>query len=136
MAYLFKQKLQINELSGLSQPNFRVLVYEPDETLGGLYAHYLSLHNFDIKGCPDLAGLKDYINNFQPQILVFSADSAAAFASAKTIFSYYPGLKVVTTGYNLNSEGVSQLMSLGVLSHLNRRFTRPADLPALLKTLL
>ena len=55
MAYLFKQKLQINELAGLSQPNFRVLVYEPEEYLGALYAHYLAAHNFDIRHCPDLA---------------------------------------------------------------------------------
>jgi hypothetical protein len=136
MAYLFRQKLNIEEITGIAQLRRKVLIYEPEEYLAALYMHYLRSHNFDIKDCPDLVQIKEHIASFNPELLVFSTDFQTAFSSASSLSQSFPSLKIVTTGYNTDNERVSQFMGLGVLSHLNRRFSRPEDLSTIIKTLL
>jgi hypothetical protein len=140
MAYFFKQKLNMGELSGLARDPRKILIYEPEEYLGALYAHYLKEHNFDVKHCPDLKKIKQIILGFDPELLIYSADSELSAQSQASFFRNlslnFPSLRVVTTGYNLSSENVREFMSAGVSSHINRRFSRPKDLAFLAKTLL
>lgn len=136
MAYMFKQKLSLEELVNLPKAGRRVLVYEPNEYLGALYRHYLRAHNFDVRHCPDLALLKQALAVFGPNLLVFSADDLRPERAIKDFSAEFPGLKIITTAYNLNHEAVGELLAAGVLSHINRRFSRPQDLVVLAGSLI
>src|SRR5690242_19928466 len=136
MAYLFKQKLRLEELANLPQVQNRVLVFEPDDYLGALYRRYLTAHNFEVRHCPDLALLHAALAAFGPNLLVFSADHLRPERAISNFFQAFPGLKIITTAYNLNQEAVSGLLAAGVLSHMNRRFSRPADLVILAESFI
>jgi hypothetical protein len=136
MAYIFKQKLQISDLANLERPLFRVLIYEPEEYLGGLYEHYMKNHNFDIRHCVSLHEINYCLQSFEPELLVYNTDSDKDFSRGRMVFKNYPSLKIITTAYNISHEDARGLMALGVLSHINRRFSRPSDLATLAKTLL
>lgn len=66
MAYLFRQKLYLKDLAGLSAPPKKILISEPESYLSALYGHYLEAHNFDIKHCPRLDQIKAALANFSP----------------------------------------------------------------------
>ena len=138
--YLFKQKLNLADLAGLTILPKRILIYEPETYLAALYAHYLRLHNFDIKHCPDLRGIHQLILSFQPHLLIFCADDhkiAAEFPGLVLSLSRrFPDLHFLATGYNLSHQGIKELMSAGVQSHLNRRLCRPQDIVHIVETLL
>ena len=135
MAYLFKQKLNIADLVSAGQIRKKVLIYEPEEYLSALYAHYLQKHNFDVKHCPDLANLREAIVNFEPHIFVFCSD-APIFKLLPQLNSCLPGMHLVSTGLNCSHERLNELMSAGVLNHLNRRLSRPQDLVVIINSIL
>jgi len=138
MAYIFKQQLNLRDLADLAGQPKRILIYEPESYLAALYRHYLSEHNFDIKHCSNLAEVGKIIKDFQPHLLIFSADGDS-FKYPGIISSLsraFPGLQLLTTGYNLNSQSIKTLMDAGVLGHLNRKLSRPRDIPVLVKTIL
>jgi DNA-binding NtrC family response regulator len=140
MAYIFRQKLNLSDLAGLSVLSKRILIYEPEDYLAALYAHYLRQHNFDIKHCPDLRQVSEMIVSFQPHLLIFCADGReAAFKAPGLILALsrrFPDLGMITTARDLNHQGIKDLMDAGVLGHLNRRLSRPQDIPILVKTIL
>ena len=136
MPYIVKQKLKIEDLVSLPKQPARVLVFEPSAYLGALYRHYFGLHGFEAMHSPDLDGLPQVLSVFLPGLLVFSAEQPRPEAALRPLLRDFPGLKIVTTAYNLNHAVVSRLMSAGVLSHINRRFSRPQDLVVLARTLI
>ena len=140
MAYLFKQKLNLSDLAGLARDRKRILIYEPEEYLGTLYSHYLRTHNFDIKHCPDLKRLREYIITFEPDLLIFSLGLGDGFPkdflTPNRLIKEFPNLKIISTGYNLSSQKIGELMATGVVSHINRRLSRPQDLALIVKTIL
>jgi len=140
MTYLFKQKLNLSDLADFSRAGEKILVYEPDAYLADLYRHYLRVHNFDVKHCPDLARISEQISEHRPKLVIFNTDSPGAWLKVKTMLSAliaaFPGLRVVSTAYNINAQGLSELMSLGVSSHINRRLSRPEDLVVIVKNIL
>jgi hypothetical protein len=140
MSYIFKQKFQLSDLAGLRQERKRIVIFEPEEYLAALYGHYLYAHNFDIKHCWNINKLREAIINFQPELLIFCADTSQPLLKTSLIpgglISEFPNLKVVSTGYNLNSQGIGELMAVGVISHINRRLSRPQDIVEIVKTLL
>jgi DNA-binding NtrC family response regulator len=138
MTYIFKQQLNLRDLADLESQPKRILIYEPESYLAALYCHYLNKHNFDIKHCSNLAEVGRSIKDFQPHLLIFSADGDS-FKSPGMISSLsraFPGLQLLTTGYNLSSQSIKTLMDAGVLGHLNRRLSRPQDIVEIVKTLL
>jgi len=138
MAYLFKQKLRLEELVDVDSIKRRILMFEPDEDLAAVYARYLSFNNFQLRHVPTLFNLQATL--FNPELLIFRADIPFPLAGTKNLFRRlmgdFPGLKVITTGYNLSSEDIRELMSSGVVSHMNRRTSRPQDLVLVVKTIL
>ena len=140
MAYLFKQKLNLADLAGRPIIGHRVLIHEPEGYLAALYEHYLKAHNFDIKHCPDLAALKQYIAEFKPQLLILNAQSAAGPKGGRfwdiNFKKDFPELIIVTTGYNLGVQVLSKLMDAGACGHIDRRLSRPGDLVVMVNALL
>ncbi len=136
MAYLYRQKLKISDLVNLPTKANRIVIYEPEDYLGALYGHYLAYHDFDVRHCANLLELKETVSGFFPDILVFSADQGGFKLHLQSLTQDFPQLKVVTTAYNWTHQEIADLMSLGVLSHINRRFSRPTDLAMLDNTFI
>lgn len=135
MPYIFKQKLSLQDLVNIENQVFRILIYEPEEYLGAIYSRYLFSDRFDIMHCQSPAEVYENLNKFNPGLLIYNIDQDREFVYGRLIIKKIPELKVITTAYNINHEVISRLMSLGVVSHINRRFSRPQDLALLAKTL-
>ena len=138
MPYIFKQKLQIQELVDLQQPIKRILIHEPEEYLAALYQHYLQVHNFDIKHCPVLESLEVSAKNFAPDVLIFNIGENHN-SKAEWLLKFkkdFPEAGVITTGFNTNSEILKLLLSAGISSHINRKLTRPQDIAVVVKSML
>jgi len=138
MAYLFRQKISIEDLVEINSSRKKVLLYEPENYLAGLYEHYLQQHNFDVKHCPHLAELKQSIKAFSPDLLIFNVEN---WDGKKKLLAFnfkrdFPLLPVISTGYNVNSEDLTALMDYGIQSHINRRATRPEDIAIIVKNVL
>jgi DNA-binding NtrC family response regulator len=140
MNYIFKQKLQLADLASLDRAPKRILIFEPEQYLSALYGHYLARHNFDIKHCTELGELRKLLLNFNPELLVLSLDNTELLPKVsqmpRRLVNEFPSLKVISTSYNLNNESIGELMRSGVVSHINRRLSRPQDLVAIVKTIL
>ena len=138
MAYIFKQQLNLKDLADLDSQPKRILIYEPESYLAALYRHYLSEHNFDIKHCSNLAEVGKIIKDFQPHLLIFSADgdSFKYPGMISSLSRAFPGLQLLTTGYNLSNQSIKTLMDAGVLGHLNRRLSRPRDVADVVNAVL
>jgi len=138
MAYIFKQKINLADLAALGQEPKKVLIYEPESELGALYAHYLRAHNFDIRHCPYLASIRQFIAEFEPHLLIFNAESSQALLEISRVSRNFPAgfPRLISTGYNLSGQKIGELMSAGVASHINRKLSRPQDLAILVETIL
>lgn len=136
MAYIIKQKLKLEDLANVAKPPLRVLLYEPDSDLGQLYVYYLQANDFEVWHHQDFSSIRQAISSFQPQLLLLSSDGQFSVAGFQSVLSQFPGLKAVSFGYNLKHEAISQLMRAGILSHINRRLTRPNDLAVIVKSLV
>ncbi len=140
MPYIFKQKLDISHLVNLQQPAHRILVAEPEQYLLALYASYLRAHNYEVAQCQELEFLEGSLKNFAPHLLIINAHFFADFhrlagllKNLKSEFAHFP---IISLGDNLSGEMVKQLMELGVVSHIDRRFSRPGDIVSIAKNLL
>src|SRR5690349_15474859 len=111
MAYLFRQKLNISDLTGFSEKRKKILIYEPENYLYALYEHYLRSHNFDIKHCPELSQLKPALNNFSPHLLIFNLDAFTSGPFKLNIKESFPELTIITIGHGLENQTLKQLMS-------------------------
>ena len=136
MPYIFKQKINLQDLVPTENRIVKILIYEPEEYLAGLYRLYMHPYNFHIKHCLEVTELLGNLAVFEPELLIYNADTGKNFLLNKTLFKNYPSLKIITTAYNISHEQVRKLMDHGVSSHINRRFSRPADVATLVATVL
>ncbi|MFI5205459.1 MAG: hypothetical protein ACHQVK_00815 [Candidatus Paceibacterales bacterium] len=140
MPYINKQKFQIHDLADIAQRPKRIVIYEPEEYLAALYAHYLRQHSFDVKHCPDLGLLKQLMLSFSPQMLVYNIEQTqspkAQLNRLLKLKTDFPDTFVITTGFNTGSEILKLLLEAGIASHINRRLSRPQDLPMIVKSIL
>jgi hypothetical protein len=140
MAYIFKQKINLADLVGLTRESKRVLIYEPQNDLAALYAHYLKVHNFDIKHCLHLPAIRQLMLEFKPHLLIFNAEQPHVLSEIKRttqrLGSDYIVPSLISTGYNLSGQEIGELMSYGVSSHINRKLSRPEDLAILVEAIL
>ncbi len=136
----FKQKLNLLDLAGLQHQPKRILIHEPESDLAALYFYYLREHNFEIQHCNSSDEIRQAVLVFKPHLLIFNVDGLGSFSKmgliTKILSKEFPDLNLISTGYNLNGQGLTELMSLGVTSHLNRKLSRPQDLAVLVKTVL
>jgi DNA-binding response OmpR family regulator len=140
MAYIFKQKLQIQDLVDYGHILKRVLIHEPEEYLSAIYTQYLKADNFEVQNCSTLEALKELAKSFTPDILVFNIEYLnnpnVVGAWLLNFRKDFPYAAVITIGFNDNSENLKKLMSVGISSHINRKHTRPQDLAVIVKNIL
>lgn len=131
MSYLFnKSYLAENSVNVL--PNyFTIVLYEPHETLASMYKMHLEASEFRVSLCSELAGLLGHIRKLRPHLLIASIEGTFGGLSTGElgeITEQFPYLHVITVSDNLNDTDIGSLMSLGVNSHINRKFSRPRDI--------
>ncbi len=139
MAYLFKQKLLIGDLVDLELRPKRVLIHEPEEYLSALYGSYLRAHNFEVAHCPNLNLLIQTSADFLPDVLIFNLEAGQAKVLVAWLSKFsrsFPNISVITTGFNTDAEVLKNLMPTGLISHINRRLSKPQDIVEVVKALL
>lgn len=137
MSYLFKEKFNIADLVDYQTQVRRVVICEPEEYLAALYGHYLTQHNFDIKHCPRVEGLKEVLGSFSPRLLVLNIEANNLERNlVLNLMRQFPNVGVITTGYNTGGEVVKELMNAGICGHIDRRLSRPKDLIYIVKAVL
>jgi hypothetical protein len=141
MAYMFKQKLRIEDLVNIERQPKRIVLYEPEQYLAALYKHYLTAHNFDVKHCPELSLIKQLMSSFAPQVLVYNIEDSLKNAEPQLnrlikLKKDFPETFVVTLGFNTSSEMLKLLLQAGVTSHINRKLSRPNDLVYIINALV
>lgn len=140
MSYIFKQKFSLQDLAPVEKQAYRVLIHEPEEYLSAIYGNYMRTHAFEVRHCPNLLEVKNFVRNFSPALLVFNVGSTESLlgklAWLASFKKEFPQIWVVTTGFGLETEMLKKLMDLGVASHLNRQLSRPQDLAIIVKSIL
>ena len=138
--YLFKQKFDLRELTGISEEPKRILVAIAEEYLRALYIGHLSEENFYVKPCGQMDALHEKAAGFSPHLLVVGAGSgsetSALVRSLVRLKEFYPGLVVVAVGFGSGQEDIKKLMAAGVNAHIDRKFSQPKDIVTIVKTLL
>lgn len=136
MKYIVTEKFSM-----LNQPKADaglVFVFEPEEYLLDLYCKYLLQEKYAVKGFRDLdmvvnpkAGIEE------PDVAVINTQflqqpNFRAFRSQ----TLPDRTKIISIGSGVDAGFVSNLMSLGVSSHLERRLSRPGDLVEIVRALI
>lgn len=140
MAYLLKQKFNINELAGLSSRAKSVLLVMSEENLREIFERHLQIHGFKTIGChfANHAQVALALPNCDLLVIDFKASQEAQdkLEFLKIVNRNFPRISVVTVGSALENVLLEELMALGVVGHLDRRLTRPGDLVAIVKTFM
>ncbi len=139
MAYIFKQKLRIEDLVDLPVREKKVLIHEPEEYRAALYGSYLRDHNFVVDFCPHIFFLNDSVKTFSPHLLIFNLEGDGQGSKIAWLLSFkqrFPNVLVVTLGFNTDAETLKLLMPAGLSSHINRRLSKPQDIVEVVKALL
>lgn len=140
MAYLLRQKFNINELVSLSNRAKKVLLAMSEENLREIYERHLKIHGFKTIGChfANHAQVALALPDCDLLVIDFNAaqESQDKMEFLKIINRNFPKIPVVTVGNALGNVLLEKLMALGIVGHLDRRLTRPADLAAIIKTFM
>lgn len=138
MAYLYKQKLSFEDLRRWQAGQWRVVVFEPEKYLLGIYNHHLLQNGFEVESILELDDIMILVSQFSPHLLIFNADSISKnhLAHLLRIKREFPQLYILTTAYDLSNEDVKGLMTEGVSAHINRRLSRPQDVAHIAVSLL
>ena len=140
MAFLFKQKFDLRELTGVSEEPKRILVAITEEYLRAMYVSHLSEENFYVKPCAQMDALHEKAAAFFPHLLVVGtgngSETAALSRRLAKLKEFNPGLIVVVVGMSSGQEEIKKLMSAGVNAHIDRKFSQPKDIVTIVRALL
>lgn len=139
MTYIFREKLNLLDLAGLETSPPVALVAESEEYLFGIYSQHLQRHNFVVVHCPEPMELPQAVLSHNPDILILNPRISEPFATLKLVTALkntFPALPVVTIGDDIDSEQLKRLMSAGIVSHIDRRFSRPRDIIMIVKSIV
>ncbi len=138
MSYLYKQKLSFEDLQGWQSEQWRVVVFEPERYLLGIYSHHLEQNGFEIQTVSEPDDIIITVSQFSPHLLVFNADKTSKDNSLSLfrIKREFPRLYILTTACDLSYEDVKELMAKGISGHINRRLSRPQDIAHIAVSLL
>lgn len=141
MAYLFREKFKVSDLAVLQQrPDMLVLIMEPEDYLRELYAKHFSDNDIKVVHCTRAEELFEHVRISDPQLLLVNIDALDRFSRMlgllKLIKASFNHLPVVAISGGLDADGLKELMDIGISSHIDRRFTRPADVVHVVKAIL
>jgi DNA-binding response OmpR family regulator len=141
MPYIFKNKFDIRELVGQPVQARRILIAEPESYACALFAYHLTAEDYFVKSCGDLASFHSHLGQFAPNIAVVNPvlvgngiRRAASFL--RQVKERYPSLLLMTVSLNGDAQDIKHLMAAGVNAHVDRKFTKPQDVIALIHSLL
>jgi response regulator of citrate/malate metabolism len=140
MAYLIKNKFNIEQLVDLQKNLWKVFLLEPELYLLNLYQSYLHTHEFFVEPAQSVDGIERRLKRFQPHLLILNA---VFFEKEKQLHKIINNLKaesinfqIISFGAGLSQEQLKNVMSAGVVSHIDRRFSRPIDIIHIAKSIL
>lgn len=140
MAYIFRKKFDIRELADIRKPEKRILIAEPQEDLLALYAYHLSRHDFFVRPCMYPAELAQRLADFSPHLLIinssFYGEPAHTALRLKRLRESTPNLLIVTMGLGTDHTHVRPLMDSAISAHIDRKFSKPADMVDIVHSLL
>ncbi|GEM_PF-747751 len=140
MSYLFKQKLDLRELTGQVLPAKLIIVAEPEEYLLALYSYYLQKNNFEVIHCTQGIELLELIERHTPHLIIFNPRSYGGIKEAvkfvNNLIGAYPFVPIVTIGNDISTEDLRALMSSGIASHIDRRLSKPMDVVHVARSIL
>ena len=140
MAYLIKNKFNIEQLVDLQKNLWRVFLLEPEQYLLNLYHNYLHENDFFVEPAQSIDGIEYKLKKFKPHLLILNS---IFFEKEKNLHKIIGNLKSEDTNFQIISFGAALshvqlkiVMSAGVVSHIDRRFSRPIDIIHIAKGLL
>lgn len=140
MAYLLKQKFKISELVPNLSPARRILLVEPEYYVKHVYLKHLKEHGYEPFHSANLSDALLILKNMNADAAILNPhaeDEYKNFISRLSVLrNLYPSLPVITVGQSLPVSILSEIMALGVISHLEKRLTRPGDIITVIKTIL
>lgn len=138
--YFFKEKFHISELVPVQIYTRSILVAEPEEYLRQIYVNNLSKHGYVAEHCGNLSDVVNLVGSGSHGAMILSPHMEKGLKRFYEVVGYIreirPSLVIITVGESLQPEILSNLMSLGVVSHLDRRFSRPKDIIEIINSVL
>lgn len=137
VTYITKQKFNLRELVGPLAPTKIILLVINEENLREIYRRQLIAHNFQVYASPlgDVVAMAHYLNSADLLIVELADTSDDKLEFLKIISKDFSNLPIVTVGHTVSGSILAKVMSLGVVSHFDRKFSRPADLAQIVKAL-
>lgn len=140
MSYILKQKFNIRELANLPVVSTeRVLLIVDEDYLRGIYEKHLLQEGFEVVSSDfaDVSFISEALETAGLLVVDFSdALWKHKLAFLKVVGRDFPGLAIITIGYDLGQEILEELMVLGVRGHLERKFSQPRDLVEITRVVL
>lgn len=144
MALVIREKFHISDLIPLEDEELTVVLVEPDWYLAKLYQRYLSAHNFVVHHSSQKENLEEDLHvilaRVSPKVLIVNPDifenSWRAAQMIAGVGASFPSIMIVSVGYDTPAEDLRELMGAGVVSHINRRSSRPKDVASIVKALI
>jgi DNA-binding NtrC family response regulator len=140
MAYVFRQKLNINDLVDHLPVAPKVLVAEIEPELGKMYCMHLADQKLQAHHCNLPDRLHIMLKEVWPDVLVcgtdFFQDHDYLVVQLDFVRKQHPLLKIITIGENLGVAEMKQLMRYGISGHLEKQLTRPTDVALIVRGLL
>lgn len=137
--YLTKEKFNIQDLVDLSFKPSRILVISADEMLRQIYQQHLEANKFlvGLGHYKDLIPASEELTQYDLWILdivneLFDEQQQWLVVAKNS----YPNVKIITLGMGLPEGYLTNLMSAGIVGHIDRKLTRPQDLVLLIKTII
>lgn len=139
MPYLLKQKFNITELAP-AQAVKHVMLVEPEYYAREVYLKHLSENGYGSSYSTNIPAALVILQAFRPDAIILSPHSEKTFENfiygLSAIRRIHPQMPMVTVGNSLPVNVLSEIMSLGVVGHLEKKLTRPGDIIAVIKTVL
>ena len=139
MAYYIKQKFDIKEILNSNPEQKKVFLHEVDYFSRRLYEKSLSEAGYLVDSSENLVELLHKLAFFKPHLLILcsNGNEQKMFLNILSqIRNYYEYLPVLTVGNGLAHEILSEIMNLGVASHIERSLSRPTDLVLIVKNII
>lgn len=140
MSYIVQEKFNIYDL--VPRPDRRNLIgiVEQEDYLAKLYEKYLQQQQFTVYHCPQPQDVEDFLAFLSPQVLLLNPESYGptklAAKVVKRVIGSFPELLVVTVSYDTAPEDLKLLMGAGIVSHINRKLSKPQDVAEVIRSVL
>jgi len=140
MAYIVKEKFNIFDLVPEAGGGKSVIVAEPEWYLAKMYQKHLLSNGFKVRLAGEPYEIHGLLRAAPTNAVLLNIEmyehSNAASQHIAHIMENFPGVIIVTVGFDTAGEDLKKYMSAGIGSHMNRKMSKPGDVVHIFKTLL